>query len=101
MSSVFWRSVRKFHCGVGAAQDGDLHVANCYGNRVAPATGEILQAAPCLTELLEKYSLTDFQMDVSNMPERVGLSATASPMGYAFGTMGLELSQAACQKDEL
>jgi hypothetical protein len=77
-------------------QDGDLHVANCYGNRVAPATGQILAAAPCLTELLDKYSLTDFQMDVSAMPAKVGLSATASPMGYSFGTMGLELSQEAC-----
>ena len=76
-------------------------MANCFGNRVAPATGEILQAAPCLTELLDKYSLTDFTMDVSNMPQKVGLSATASPMGYALGTMGLELSQAACPKDEL
>ena len=83
------------------AQDGDLHVANCFGNRVAPATGQILQAAPCLTQLLEKYSLTDFAMDVSSMPDKVRLSATASPMGYAFGTMGLELSQAACPKDEL
>ena len=76
-------------------------MANCFGNRVAPATGELLQAAPCLTELLKKYSLTDLAMDVSDMPEKVGLSVTASPMGYAFGTMGLELSQAACQKDEL
>ena len=50
---------------------------------------------------MDKYSLTDFTMDVSNMPQKVGLSATASPMGYAFGTMGLELSQAACPKDEL
>ena len=52
--------------------------------------------SPCLSELLSKYSLTNFQMDVTRMPQELTLSATAAPMGYALGTMSLEMSQAAC-----
>jgi len=76
--------------------DGDLHVSNCHGNRVSPATGDVTSAAPCLSALLSKWALTDFKMDVARMPQELTLSATASPMGYALGTMSLQLSQAAC-----
>jgi hypothetical protein len=94
--------------GMMSAQDGDLHVAGCAGSWVDRSTGKVTQAAPCLVELLDRYSLTGLSMDLTNLPQKVMLSATAAPLGYSLGTVSLELSQAACAappsspgKDEL
>ena len=79
--------------------DRDLHVAWCGGSVADPATGRLTKYAPCLSEVLAKYALTDVELEVaSNEPgaEKVRLSAAASPMGFTLGRMRLELSAEGC-----
>ena len=77
--------------------DRDLHQPWCSGSVADPASGRLTRTAGCLEGLLKKYRLTDVQLEVEGMPERVQLSAAAAPMGFSLGRMGLELTAEGCR----
>jgi len=89
------------HSSFAFRSDRDLHVSWCYPNMANFETGQITQPAPCFSEVLNKYQLQDYRMDVSGMPERLVLSATAAPMGMALGTFEVQLSQDQCDQQQL
>merc|ERR1711865_1159454 len=78
--------------------DGDLHVPWCLSNPANFETGNVTLKAACLTDLLSKYRIEDFHMNVSGMPERLVLSATAAPLGMSLGTFEVNLSQQQCNQ---
>merc|ERR1711935_793350 len=99
----FWLTVQADlkHSSFAFRSDKDLHVSWCYPNMANFETGQITQPAPCFSEVLSKYQLQDYRMDVSGMPERLVLSATAAPMGMALGTFEVQLSQDQCDQQQL
>ena len=82
--------------------DRDMHVAWCKGTVVDGTTGAIAKVAPCLQEVIDKYSLTDVTVTHQKASPAFGksnalvVSATARPMGFSLGKSEIILTPEAC-----